>query len=168
MIDFNTQIKIQAFLDRELPEAEAREIAALIARDREAAALHTELKNTRRAIAGAEQGIVLPETREFYWSKISRAIEQTSETETTRPTVTLWQLLGRLIKPVSAAATIVLAAFLIFHSSGDRSPDAGLLVASLDDGVITYRDEADDTTYVIFSYPGENAVANGSDDATLN
>ena len=66
MINFNTQIKVQAFLDGELPAAEAREVAALIARDREAAALHTELKNTRRAIAGAEQGITLPETREFY------------------------------------------------------------------------------------------------------
>ena len=63
MIDQETQLKIQAFLDGELAETEAREITALIARDRDAAALHTELKNTRRALATGLDllGITAPE-----------------------------------------------------------------------------------------------------------
>lgn len=168
MNDFNTQMKIQAFLDGELPEAEAREIAALIARDRDAAALHTELKNTRRALAGAEQGITLPETREFYWSKISREIEKTERAEPVQAAPTLWQMLSRLLKPVVAVAVVVLAGFLVFHQTGTSTFDGGVLVASVDEDVITYRDEANDTTYVLFSYPAENAVANDANDATLN
>lgn len=170
MNDFNTQIKIQAFLDGELAGAEAREIAALIARDRDAAALHAELKNTRRALAGAEQGITLPETREFYWSKISREIGKTEKAEPVQATPTLWQMLSRLLKPVAAVAAVVIAGFLVFHQSGTGTApfDGGVLVASVDEDVITYRDEAADTTYVLFSYPAENAVANDADDATLN
>ena len=42
------QLKLQAFLDGELPEREAREILAWTQRDSAAAALLAELKNTRR------------------------------------------------------------------------------------------------------------------------
>lgn len=168
MIEFNTQIKIQAFLDGELAETEAREIAALIAKDRDAAALHTELKNTRRALVGSEQGITLPETREFYWSKISREIEKTGRIETAHPAPSLWQLLSRLLKPVSAVAMIALAGLFVFNQTRTSSLNGGVLVASVDEDVITYRDEANDTTYVLFSYPAENAVANDASDATLN
>ena len=69
-------IKLQALLDGELPETEARAMLNLIARDAEAAALHTELKNTRQALAKFERPIQLPESREFYWSKIAREIER--------------------------------------------------------------------------------------------
>ena len=44
MIDHNLQLKIQAFLDAELSEPEARDVAALIAANPEASALHAELR----------------------------------------------------------------------------------------------------------------------------
>ena len=92
MIDHNLQLKIQAFLDGELSEAEAREIAALIAADAEASALHTELKNTRRALMGAEADIKVPETREFYWNRISREISRLEHTPAGKPAPSLWQM----------------------------------------------------------------------------
>ena len=57
------QLKLQAYLDGELPEGEAREVAGLLAQDAEARALLAELKNTRAALAGFEADIKLPESR---------------------------------------------------------------------------------------------------------
>ena len=76
VMDYNAQLKLQAFLDGELPEAEASEVANWLARDREAAALLEELRNTRSALAGFEAEVRLPESREFFWSKIEREIQR--------------------------------------------------------------------------------------------
>ena len=62
------QLKLQAFLDGELPEDEAREVVSLIARDEGAKALHAELKHTRQALKSSEANVQLPESREFFWS----------------------------------------------------------------------------------------------------
>ena len=68
------ELKLQAHLDGELTGREATEIAALLEHDREAAALFGELRNIKTALTGNELEIKLPETREFYWSKIEREI----------------------------------------------------------------------------------------------
>ena len=168
MIDHETQIKIQAFLDGELAEPEARNIAALIARDRDAAALHTELKNTRRALAGAEQGIMLPESREFYWSKIRRDIERLEPLPAVQLQPSIWQLLNRLLKPVSAVAAVVVLGSILFQQVGGRNGGSDFLIASADMDAITYRDDSDGTTYVWFADATENDVANDDDDTTLD
>ncbi|MEY4384959.1 MAG: hypothetical protein RLY20_242 [Verrucomicrobiota bacterium] len=170
MMDQETQIKIQAFLDGELAENEARKITALIARDREAAALHAELKNTRRALAGAEQGITLPESRDFYWSKIRRQIEQldqSSQLQSVPAAPSFWESVNRLLKPVSALAIVVLLGMMVFNLTGSDS-GSDLLVASSDMDTITFRDDSDDTTFVWFADKPENDVANVGDDTTLN
>ena len=51
-------------------------MANWLARDREAAALLEELRNTRAALAGFEAEVRLPESREFFWSKIEREIQR--------------------------------------------------------------------------------------------
>jgi anti-sigma factor RsiW len=168
MIEQDTQIKIQAFLDGELAGAEAREIAALIARDREAAMLHTELKHTRQALAGAETGVTLPETREFYWSKIRREIEKTEQPQAAPlPEPSLWQLVSRLLKPVTAVAVVVLLGAVVFNQIG-LNGGSDLLVASSDMDTITFRDDSDGTTYVWFADSSENDVANDADNITLD
>ena len=70
------QLKLQAFLDGELPEREAREILAWTQRDRDAAALLAELKNTRQVMQKSEPHLSVPESREFFWSKIEREIQR--------------------------------------------------------------------------------------------
>ena len=72
-MDYKVQLKLQAFLDGELPEAEASKVANWIAGDGQASALLEELRHTQEALAGFEAGIRLPESREFFWSKIERA-----------------------------------------------------------------------------------------------
>lgn len=168
MIDQETQLKIQAFLDGELAEAEAREIAALIAKDRDAAALHAELKNTRQAIS-LEQGMKLPESREFYWSKIKRDIERLEQTKPVEASPSIWQFLSPLLKPVAAVAVVVvLGAIVLQQSNGPGSGGSDVQVASADMDAITFRDDSNGTTYVWFSDAPQNDVANTDDDTTLD
>jgi anti-sigma factor RsiW len=50
-MDYDAQLKLQACLDGELSEADAKEVAKWLAQDQDAVLLHSELKNTRQALA---------------------------------------------------------------------------------------------------------------------
>ena len=76
MMDYEAQLKLQSYLDGELPENEAREVANWLGRDPEAVALFTELDQTGKALAGFQEDLSLPESRDFYWSKIRREIQR--------------------------------------------------------------------------------------------
>ena len=165
MIDFDRQLKLQAFLDGELPEAEAREIASWIAQDREAAALHAELKNTRRALSTAEQGIVLPETREFYWSKIRREIERGESAPRAQATLSGWALLLRWLKPMTVVTAVLLLGVMIWVRMEPHN--LGLVTAQVDENAITFQDDNSGTTFVWFNFPAENDVANTATPTTL-
>jgi len=122
------QLKIQAYLDGELAESESRQIAELVARDAEAAALLTELKNTKSAFAAGEADLKLPESREFYWSKIQRQIERVESTQAdglTEPPSRWWP---RFLAPAG-----VLAGLAIFVAVVLRNPDGGGSFLALDD-----------------------------------
>lgn len=69
-----TQLKLQAWLDGELPAADEREVRRLMERDPQAAALVRELQLTRDWLAAGEVIHPVPETREFYWSQIARRL----------------------------------------------------------------------------------------------
>ncbi len=98
-MDHNAQLKLQALLDGELPEAEASEATNWLARDREAAALMEELRNTRDALAGFEAEVRLPESREFFWSKVEREIQRL-ETPAPKPAPSL---AVRAVTPVAGS-----------------------------------------------------------------
>src|SRR4051812_1303740 len=103
------QLKLQAFLDGELSEAEARDVAALVARDADAAALMTELRNTRQVLANFEPDRKLPESREFFWSKIEREIERLEPAPPAVERVSLFTLLRRrFLIPAGAFAALVI------------------------------------------------------------
>src|SRR5215472_9549975 len=113
-MDMENQLKLQAFLDGELPESEAREMANLVARDKEAAALLAELRNTRQALAGFEAVMPLPESREFFWSKVQREIERQEAKqpaiEPHRPSLLAqWR---RFIVSAGAMAAVILVALI--------------------------------------------------------
>jgi|DewCreStandDraft_4_1066084.scaffolds.fasta_scaffold91271_2 hypothetical protein len=67
--------ELQAYLDGELSARAARRVAGWLAREPEAQALAGELRMTKSVLAGNEPEVAVPESREFYWSKIQRAIE---------------------------------------------------------------------------------------------
>lgn len=75
-MNLETNLQIQAWLDGELPEAEARQVAGFVERDAAAKTLATELETMHAALTGNEPEVKLPESRDFYWSKIRREIER--------------------------------------------------------------------------------------------
>src|SRR5260370_22648469 len=114
-MNHESELKLQAFLDCELPEAEAREVANWLARDQEAALLLAELRRTREALSGFESTIRLPESREFFWSKIEREIrrqEQTAPVSGPAPKPSFWL---RFLVPSGAFA--IVAVTLLFAAA---------------------------------------------------
>ena len=68
------ELKLQAYLDGELPAGEVSAVAAQIESDAEARALHADLQQMRTLLRSNEMERRLPQTREFYWSQIEREI----------------------------------------------------------------------------------------------
>lgn len=117
-------LKLQSWVDGELAQAEARQVAELVRTDKEAAALAAELRMTSGFLAGNEPVAKLAESREFYWSKIERAIERAGAEAPEREALPWLIALRRLLVPVSGFA---LVAFLTVTSIGvfNRNPGAG-------------------------------------------
>jgi anti-sigma factor RsiW len=147
-----SQIKLQAFLDGELPAGEAAEVRQWLERDCEARELLEELKNTGAALAGHEAAIKLPETREFFWSKIRRELERQERQEAAREPArkSFWaRWVWRGLVPAGSLA----AAFLIaLHFSGTGAEVAEfapeLELASDDMGAYTFRNQEDGLTTI--------------------
>lgn len=72
------ELKLQSWVDEELNASEAKLVEEQIARDAGAHQLVAELKLVTCLMQGAELPRTVPETREFYWSKIAREIERQS------------------------------------------------------------------------------------------
>jgi anti-sigma factor RsiW len=169
-MDYEAQLKLQAFLDGELTEGEARKVADWLARDREAAALLEELRNTRGALAGFEAGIQLPESREFFWSKVQREIQRL-ETPARKPAPTpLFGLLRRFLVPASALAVVLVAGVVLIRPAGPfgHAHTTGIETALADAGAFTYHDYSAGATLVWLSYPADNEVADDDENGTID
>jgi anti-sigma factor RsiW len=170
MMEYQDQLKLQAFLDGELPEADAREVAARLAREPEAGALMGELRQTRESLADGEKVVKLPETREFYWSKIQREIIRLKAAAAEPAARTpLGVLLRRLLVPAAGLAVlIIVGVFAIGEHWPRASASNGVELAVADSAAFTYRDYSSGTTVVWLSYPAENEVADDDDPGTLD
>jgi anti-sigma factor RsiW len=156
-MDYDAQLRLQAFLDGELPEAEASKVTDWLARDREAAALLGELRNTRDALAGFEAEVRLPESREFFWSKVEREIQRL-ETPAPRPASTpFFARLRRFLMPACAVAVVLMAVLVLTRPAGTSGRTVETALA--DAGAFTYRDYSAGTTLVWLSYPADTEVA---------
>jgi anti-sigma factor RsiW len=154
-MDYEAQLKLQAYLDGELPDREAKEVADRLAQDREAGALLGELRATHQALIGFETGVALPESREFFWSKIQREIEQTQPEAPEPAAGGLGALLRRLLLPATAVAALALGVFVVLRPPAGISPETALA----DPGAFTYHDYSAGTTLVWLSYPAEEELA---------
>jgi len=159
-----TQFKIQAYLDGELPDEGRRDVEALLAQDADARALFAELGNTAKALAGHEAGIRLPESREFYWSKIQREINRAPAREqTTEIHWSVW--LRRLLLPAGAGAAALIAIIFALPGLGH----SGATYTDSEDSVLfTYRNYDTGATLVWLNYPAENDFANTGAADTLD
>jgi|SRR6266850_847605 len=157
-MDFETGLKLQAYLDGELPETEAREIAKFLAQDQEAALLLGELKNTRQALKGSEIVVQLPESREFYWSKIEREIERLEKPQRVEQKRPFIFRLQRILVPVTGAlAVAVFLGITLFGNSGTALGETEL--ATEDMGAITFRSESEGMTTVWLYDRGDSELS---------
>jgi anti-sigma factor RsiW len=163
-MDLEAQLKLQAFLDGELPEKEAREVASWLARDTEATDLFAELRHTRRALANFEPRMKVPESREFYWSKIEKEIQRLEPEEPAPRGFSAFGLLRWLLRPALVAACLAVIGMVAGRQFGlfgvSRGPDTEMTVA--DSGTFTYHDYASGTTLVWLTYPAESEFAKGA------
>jgi len=158
------QLKLQAYLDGELPPVEARAVADWVAGDPEARALLTELTNTRAAVVAHDADIKVPVSRDFYWAGIRRQIERQAQAAQPRPQETsgsIFTLLRRMLIPAGGLAAVVLAGLLAWqplrNGSGHLTEETDTTFA--DAGAFTYRDYSSGTTLVWVNYPAESDFA---------
>jgi anti-sigma factor RsiW len=152
-MDYDAQLKLQAYLDGELSEADARQIADRLAEDSQQSALLGELRQTRNALAGFEDGIALPESRDFYWSKIRREIERRGpETEKPEPGGSWAAWLRRLLMPATGLALLMVAVLLLLPAEHVPAMETALA----DSGAMIYHDYSAGATFVWLPYPADN------------
>lgn len=153
------QLKVQAYLDNELSPSEARKISDWITSDPEARNLYTELKQTREIVAANEPVAKLDDSRDFYWSKIERAIAA-AERETPASTARSWWL--RLLAPAAGVAALFALLLSVVDRGGQppvtfapsmASANSALheFEAAPDVSTITFRSEAEGVTVVWLS-----------------
>ena len=169
MMNFEAQLKLQAYLDGELPEGERRAVESSLAQDADAAALLAELRQTNAALATFEAEIKLPESREFYWSKIEREIrrqEQAARAQA-RPAWWRWVASWRALVPVGATAALALLLVSLRTNLPGGTTDPGIIAKFADDKAFTYRDQTQGTTLVWLSYAADDKFQGGDSEETI-
>ena len=147
------QLKVQAYLDNELSPGEARKISDWISSDPEARGLYTELKQTKEIVASNEPVAKLDDSRDFYWSKIERAIA-TAERETPPSAARPWWL--RLLAPAAGVAAIF-ALLVSVIDRGGQPVTLGPSVASADQALHTFE-QAPDVSTITFRSEAEGVT----------
>lgn len=169
-MNWDQKLKLQAWLDGELPASEAREMAALAEADPEARQIAGELRLTRSFLAGNEPEVKLAESTDFYWSKIRREIErldQAGALEASRPQ--WWLAWRRLLAPVSGLALIafvsVLSMSLFTRSQVGEGLQHLVEVENLSDDIdsISYKSQSENM-FVVYLYAKEQAMENDADE----
>jgi|ERR1051325_3695653 anti-sigma factor RsiW len=145
-----SQLKLQSYLDGELAGAEARQVAAWLENDRDAQALLGELKQARAEIKGNELEVKVPESREFYWSKIQRDIlraEQAAGRAAAQASVLPWW--RRYWAPLCTASAVVALMILTLNPLMLTRPGVEEFENPLEEAnTLTYRSEKEKTTVV--------------------
>ena len=157
------QLKLMAWVDGELPDTEARQMAEYVQAEKAAQALTDELRMCKSMLAGNEPSPTLAESREFYWSKIQREIER-QEKIAPQPGQFSWLASWRrVLAPVSGLALIAFVSVFSFNLL--RTPTLEDTMKELvevenlseDIGTISYKSQSENM-FVVYVYNKEQPV----------
>lgn len=153
-------IKLQAHLDGELTDREAQHVASLIESDVEARALFAELQQTKTLLKANEPELRLPESREFFWSKIERDIQrlEAAPAEKRRPAFLLF--FRRHLTAMAGASTAAALVMFIAFQMNLLSPSMFEEIDNPrddDTGSFSFRSESQKMTLVWIANPFVNA-----------
>jgi len=140
------QLKVQAWLDGELPDREARRIGEWIASDAEASALAAELGCVKEVMFHNEAAAAPGESREFYWSKIEAQIRR--EAGLRHSGATPWYARWRgYLAP--AAGVAALACVLVMAIRQHAAPTFDEISSTIDGmEAVTFHDQSSQMTVV--------------------
>ena len=154
MNENETELRVQALVDGEITGREAEELRACIEGDDALRELHARLTAVRGLMAGAELQRTLPESGDFHWSQISKAIEheERQAKHLARPASgTNWLL--RWVLPLAGVACLM----LLLTLQQTTRPDLGIslgsdheLELSIDDLDVMTFNTMDDTMSVVW------------------
>ncbi|HMJ88161.1 MAG TPA: hypothetical protein VK530_00010 [Candidatus Acidoferrum sp.] len=152
--------KLQAYLDGELSPSESTEVATLIEKDSAARALYTELQQTALLLKGNEIEWRLPESREFFWSKIERDIQRCESAPAVSSTPWWIAFARRHLAAVSgfgvATALLLVAAFQMnIVPSNDLFEEIENPLG--ESSAFSFRSESQGMTMVWISNPSSSA-----------
>ena len=125
-MNFDSQLKLLAYIDGELSPREARQTEAWLAENQEANLLLAELQKTKAVLAGHESEAKVPESREFYWQKIESRIRSQRDSRTQINVASLIFVWGRkYLFPASAVVALLAMALIMtkrFTSPSNPTP----------------------------------------------
>lgn len=106
------ELQLQAYMDGELSRAQAQRIENGLLASNEGRQLLEELRWIDRMLASNEPGTTVPETREFYWSRIEHGIALAEAAAARRSSVSAsaWLSPSRWLAPVSGFAIVCVLA----------------------------------------------------------
>ena len=154
MNENETELKVQALVDGELTGREAEELRARLESDAGLRTLHARLTAMRGLMTGAELPRTLPESGDFHWSQISKAIEREERQakRLARPASGAKRLL-RWMVPMAGAACLLLLLTLQQTTQPDLSISLGSdheLELSIDDLDVMTFNTGDDAMSVVW------------------
>jgi anti-sigma factor RsiW len=150
MNNHEAELKVQAYLDGELTAREAAEVEARLAKDADGAALLAELRNTKTALTGSETPLMLPESREFFWSKVQREIERQEKAVAVAPKISWLAWVRHHLVSVGGAALLTCFVGMMVLRGAGGGPLGEMDIAADDMGAYTYRDQQAKMTVVWF------------------
>jgi len=157
-------LKVQAWVDGELPGEEARQVEMLVSSNKEAAALVSELRMTRGFLQGNETALKVPDSPEFYWSKIRREIERLDAAEPATSTPSFWAAFRRFMVPASGLALVMVVAILSVKyfapTSIENQIDQMVEVENLSEEMssMSFRSQTDNM-FVVYLYSKDQGKA---------
>jgi len=154
------QLRLQAYLDGELSAADSRRVRELLSQDPRAVAILDELRGTSGLLKEYEAGVVLPESREFYWSKIERGIRR-SRPVTAGWGVALWRRIQRMLVPAASVAAVVIAVVMSLpRIDGGEMP----FTATSEAVAFTYQNYETGTTLVWLDFSAPNNASDAGNE----
>ena len=100
-------LRVQSYLDGELSDREARQVETRLSQDADARALQAELAMAKGFLKANEPERQVPDSREFYWSKIQREIER-AESVVISSGQSPWATWRKFLVPVAGVALVAL------------------------------------------------------------
>jgi anti-sigma factor RsiW len=150
-MNIDTCLKIQSWIDGELPADEAVEVGRLVAADPEAGAWARSLRALKTGIRGNELSRPVPVGREQYWGGIATALDDPLEA-TIKPDRKHRPWWLTVLAPLGAATAAVVALVLVGFPDPvpPQAPQAyAEIVDPLDDvSSFTFRSESEQMTVV--------------------